>query len=113
MKERGCRYKKAQSFLAHALIVAVIVGALLAINVYVKRSMQGQLRSAGDQIADQYAHGLTDGHDHFSSSSHTFEISTPGWNSPITITRTGGSYFSSSNKKIMSLDETWYPGAED
>jgi len=49
--------RKAQSTLEYAVIVAVVVGALLAIQVYVKRGVQGRLRSSTDNIGDQYSAG--------------------------------------------------------
>jgi Flp pilus assembly pilin Flp len=52
--------RKAQSTLEYALIVAVVVGALLAMQVYVKRGLQGRLKSATDDIGDQYSPGYTE-----------------------------------------------------
>lgn len=51
--------KRAQSTLEYALIVAVVVGALLAMQIYVKRGLQGRLRSSTDNIGDQYSAGRT------------------------------------------------------
>ncbi len=44
MKEKG------QSVLEYALIIAVIVSALMAMNVYVQRSVQSNLKTLEDQI---------------------------------------------------------------
>lgn len=49
--------KKAQSTLEYAIIVAVVVGALLMMQIYVKRGLQGRLRSSTDSIGDQYSAG--------------------------------------------------------
>ena len=49
--------KQAQSTLEYAIIVAVVVGALLAMQIYVKRGVQGRLRSSTDNIGDQYSAG--------------------------------------------------------
>ena len=49
--------KKAQSTLEYAILVAVVVGALLAVQVYMKRGVQGRLRSSTDNIGDQYSAG--------------------------------------------------------
>ena len=48
---------KGQSTLEYALIIAVIVGALLAMQVYFKRGVQGKLREATDDIGGQYSAG--------------------------------------------------------
>ncbi len=55
------RMKKAQSTLEYALIISVVVGALLAMQVYVKRGLQGRLRSAADELGEQYSPGYTTG----------------------------------------------------
>jgi hypothetical protein len=51
--------RKAQSTLEYALIVAVVVGALLAMQIYIKRGLQGRYRSSVDNIGEQYAAGRT------------------------------------------------------
>ena len=51
--------RKAQSTLEYAVIVAVVIGALLAMQVYIKRGVQGRLRSSTDNIGDQYSAGNT------------------------------------------------------
>ncbi len=48
---------KGQSTLEYALIIAVVVGALLAMQVYFKRGVQGKLREATDDIGGQYSAG--------------------------------------------------------
>jgi len=48
------RRSKGQSTLEYALIVAVVVGALVAMNVYMKRGLQGRLRESADQIGEQF-----------------------------------------------------------
>lgn len=49
--------KRAQSTLEYAIIVAVVVGALLAMQVYIKRGIQGRVRSSTDSIGEQYSAG--------------------------------------------------------
>lgn len=51
--------KKAQSTLEYAIIIFVVIGALLAIQIYVKRAIQGKLRSSADSIGEQYSAGIT------------------------------------------------------
>jgi Flp pilus assembly pilin Flp len=52
-------HKKAQSTLEYAVIIAVIAAALVAMNVYMKRGMQGKLRESADKIGEQYSAGRT------------------------------------------------------
>jgi len=47
--------KKGQGTLEYAVIIAVIVAALIAMQNYVKRGMQGKLRESTDNIGEQFA----------------------------------------------------------
>ena len=48
---------KGQSTLEYAVIIAVVVGALLAIQIYMKRGVEGKLRGSADSIGEQYSAG--------------------------------------------------------
>ncbi|MDD4938677.1 MAG: hypothetical protein PHE18_01585 [Candidatus Omnitrophica bacterium] len=48
------RMQKGQSTLEYALIIAVVVGALLAMQIYMKRGMEGRMRKAADDIGKQF-----------------------------------------------------------
>jgi Flp pilus assembly pilin Flp len=43
--------KKAQSTLEYAVIIAVAAAALIAMSVYMKRSVQGKLRANTDELS--------------------------------------------------------------
>lgn len=47
--------KNAQSVLAYALIIGVVVTALLTIQSYTKRAMQGRLKDVADQMGEQFS----------------------------------------------------------
>ncbi len=51
--------KRGQSTLEYAVLVTIIIGALLSIQFYIKRGVQGRLKSAADDIGDQYSVGNT------------------------------------------------------
>ena len=51
--------KRGQSTLEYAVLTVVIIGALLTIQTYIKRGVQGRLKSAADDIGDQYSDGNT------------------------------------------------------
>ena len=53
------RRKKGQSTLEYAILIIIIIGALLSIQVYIKRGIQGRLKSAADDIGDQFSPGNT------------------------------------------------------
>jgi len=46
--------KKGQSILEMSLLLVIIVAALIAMQVYLKRGIQGRLRSNADNIGEQY-----------------------------------------------------------
>ena len=53
------RMKKAQSTLEYALLISVVVGSLLFMQNYMKRSFQGRLQKTGDSIGQQYSPHMT------------------------------------------------------
>ena len=50
---------KGQSSVEYAILIIIVIGALLSIQVYVKRGIQGRLKSATDDIGDQFSPGNT------------------------------------------------------
>jgi hypothetical protein len=50
---------RGQSTLEYAILIVIIIGALLSIQVYIKRGLQGRLKSATDDIGDQFSPGNT------------------------------------------------------
>ncbi len=52
--------KKAQSTLEYAMVIFCVVAALLAMQVYIKRGMQGRLKAVADDLGSQYAPKNTD-----------------------------------------------------
>ena len=58
-KKNFFRRMKGQSTLEYAVLIVIIIGALLTIQVYVKRGVQGRLKSASDDIGDQFSVGNT------------------------------------------------------
>lgn len=53
------RRKEGQSTLEYAILIIIIIGALLSIQVYIKRGVQGRLKGAADDIGDQFSNGNT------------------------------------------------------
>lgn len=53
------RQKKAQSVIEYAIVFAVIVAALLIMQVFIKRGYQGGLKDAADKMGDQFSAGGT------------------------------------------------------
>jgi len=74
------RKLKGQSALEYALVIAVAIVALIAVNAYMKRGMQGRLKESTDQIGRQWDPA------NFTSSWRTQS----GGNSVTTESRAGG-----------------------
>lgn len=51
--------KRGQSTLEYAVLIVVIIAALIAMQVYLKRGIQGGLREKSDQIGEQFSPGYT------------------------------------------------------
>jgi Flp pilus assembly pilin Flp len=63
---------KGQSTLEYAVLIVVIIAALIAMQVYLKRGVQGRMRESSDQIGQQYSPGYTESN----RVTHTFTNST-------------------------------------
>lgn len=53
------KYNQGQTTLEYALIITVVIVGLLAIQIYVKRGVEGKLRASSDDIGDQFEAGKT------------------------------------------------------
>ena len=56
---RSFHKRKGQSTLEYAVLVMIIIGALVTIQTYIKRGVQGRLKTSSDDIGDQYSPGNT------------------------------------------------------
>ncbi|MFH0940748.1 MAG: hypothetical protein V1840_02705 [Candidatus Omnitrophota bacterium] len=56
---RKCFSKRGQSTLEYAVLIVVIIAALIAMQVYLKRGIQGRMRESSDQIGEQFSPGYT------------------------------------------------------
>lgn len=104
------RIRKAQSTLEYALLIGVVVGALIAMQNYLKRSMMGRLQAVGDQIGDQYSPGLTFRQENMLVCITEIVETTQGGDNGNFITEiVGGHQESNTLKTIQPLnEETWF-----
>lgn len=72
------RKQKGQSVLEYAMIIAVVVAGLIAMQVYMKRGVQGKLRSSVDDIGAQFDAGNTNVTSHRSRTGTTVETVSSG-----------------------------------
>ncbi len=71
-----CMHKKGQSTLEYAIIVAVVVAALFAIQIYMKRGVQGKLRQSTDDIGAQFEANATSNQVDFETTKDTTSVQT-------------------------------------
>jgi Flp pilus assembly pilin Flp len=65
--------RKGQSTLEYAVLIVIIIAALLAMNQYIKRGLQGRLKSSTDDIGDQFSPGNTNVRRTVTTASNTSE----------------------------------------
>lgn len=63
-----------QSTLEYAVVIVIVIAAALAMQIYMKRGIQGKLRAATDDIGGQYVPGQRDANYTVSTLSHRNEI---------------------------------------
>lgn len=51
--------RKGQSTLEYAILVLIVIVALLAMQTYMKRGLQGRMRESTDNIGEAYSPGYT------------------------------------------------------
>jgi len=107
-KHLNNRRRKGQSTLEYAILIIIIVGALLSIQVYIKRGVQGRLKSAADDIGDQFSPGNTNVVSVTTTSSRTQDTFRGGvtrselLNEEVTTTI--------SNSEIMNTEQEYWGG---
>jgi hypothetical protein len=88
--------RKAQSTLEYTVVIVAVVAALLAMQIYLKRSMQGRLRQVADEAGQQYSPKAT-----------TSDITIQQESTVVTITNTtkdSGYYKTISTSNINQTD---------
>jgi len=86
--------RKGQTTLEYGVIIAVVVAGLVAMQSYIKRSMQGRLKQSADDIGEQYSPD---------TSSSTYTITTT---MNTTETVTGGSNPTTSSNTTQTQSRT-------
>ncbi len=99
--------KRGQSTLEYAVLIVVIIGALLTIQVYIKRGVQGRLKSASDDIGDQYSDGNTNAIKSVKRHSQTEETFNAG-TAATKITGTGETTNTTENSVIDNTQQEYW-----
>ena len=105
--------KRGQSTLEYAILVVVVIMALVAIQAYLKRGIQGRMKDSADQIGDQFSPIYTQYNHITESGSYTTENQT-AWETKTTYDERDDGSKSYSHRRgwenITALDkesETW------
>lgn len=102
--------RKAQSTLEYALLIGVVVGALLSMQNYLKRSFQGKLQAVGDQVGDPYSPGDTKRTETMNMTIENIqENTTKGANTTMTTTITNQVQNQTSTRSLGNLSEESWP----
>ena len=99
--------KRAQSTLEYAVVIAVVVAGLVAMQVYLKRGVQGRLRQASDDIGEQFSPGNTTGSTTTNSTVTSNETVTGG-PSPSTVTVSNQTQNRTSNEAVAGSDQEYW-----
>ena len=103
--------RKAQSTLEYAIIIAVVVGALVAMQVYIKRGLQGRLKQAADDMGEQFTAQYSTANYSTQTNTTTTENSIGGSN-PVVYSNTTQNQTRNATENVQSLEnEYWGPSA--
>jgi Flp pilus assembly pilin Flp len=96
------RGKKGQNTLEYAVIIAVVVAGLIAMQTYIKRGVQGKLRSSTDSIGEQYSPSNTTGTYTTTTSSVSEEVVTTAGVTTTNVTTGNQTRFGSETVDILA-----------
>lgn len=100
--------KKGQNTLEYAIVIAVIVAALIAMQNYIKRGVQGKMKQATDDIGEQYSPQNTNGSTTTTLSANSTE-NILGGPQPTTNSHTTQNQGRNTNENVAGLDQEWWP----
>lgn len=97
---------KGQSTMEYAILIIIIIGALLSIQVYIKRGVQGRLKSAADDIGEQFSPGNTNSFVVTNSYSSTNDTYTNGITTSKLINKETSN--TTIDTKILNVDQEYW-----
>lgn len=102
--------KRGQSTLEYSVIIAVVVAGLVAMQLYMKRGMQGKLKQSSDDIGEQFSPTQSTADSRRKTHTVSSEDTFPGGisNANTKQTAEGGKAENYSEETVGSLkEETW------
>ncbi len=102
--------RRGQSTLEYAVVIAVVTAALLGMQFFMKRGVQGRLRSATDDIGEQYVPGqvVADHTVHSDSDRHETLLTTG--ESQSTLNDAGETQTRYGKETVTTSDTLWKQG---
>lgn len=99
---------KGQSTMEYAILIIIIIGALISIQVYIKRGVQGRLKSAADDIGDQFSPGNTN----ITITTRTSSRSNETYQGGVTRSTLLGNEVTNiiTNQKIINVNQEYWGG---
>lgn len=102
--------RRGQTTLEYAILIVIVIAALFTIQVYIKRGIQGRMKSATDDIGDQFSPGITTQTIKTSSESDSddvFGTTEVGKGVSKSQLKTGTDKSSTRSETIVHGDEYW------
>lgn len=101
---RTIQNTRGQSTLEYAILIVIVAAALISIQTFVNRGLQGRMRQATDDIGDQYSGGNTETWQNSWTNSERTSSFKAGVDK-TTTTRENTWEYTTSN--IADYEETW------
>lgn len=102
--------KRGQSTLEYAILIVIVIGALLSIQFYIKRGIQGRMKSATDDISYQFSPGNTNGFTRTRTTSRTQETFDDGVTTSTLLN--DEVTYSSSQMNIINIEQEYFGNPE-
>lgn len=99
--------KRGQSTLEYAVLIVVIIAALITMQVYLKRGIQGRVRESADQIGEAYSPGATITNRITTTFANTSEYA----DAYSTTTQIHNQFQNRTGwENVLAANEEWWPG---
>lgn len=97
--------EKGQSTLEYAILIVIVAAALISIQTYINRGLQGRMRQATDDIGDQYSAGKTT----VFRNTYTNSVRTETFSAGAQTTTTNSEFTNETyNSEINDYIEDWH-----
>jgi Flp pilus assembly pilin Flp len=100
------RNRRGQSILEYAILMVIVIAALLSLQTYIKRGIQGRLKQATDDIGEQFGTNTT-----FNKTTKSYSSTKETGDAGTVVTNTISSSTNVEKHVTLGLqNEEFYPG---